>query len=98
MIVCSGDRKEVMAAIRRHRLFVEDCNHPGPASAARSEPYATLRKTAYAFFYPDRGGGRPAWIVQYYDESTPLPDGYCVLSVDMYADTGKIYVYYPWEY
>ena len=54
--------------------------------------------TSYAFFMADSGGGRPTWDVRYYDETVRLPDQYVVLSVTMFADTGKIITWYPWEY
>lgn len=53
--------------------------------------------TPYAFYIPDNGGGRPAWSIRYYDESFPYPDSYTVLSVEMYADTGEVYITLPWE-
>lgn len=54
--------------------------------------------TAYTFYHADFGGGRPVWTVRYYDETVRLPDSDLVLGVDIYADTGKIISYYPWEY
>ena len=53
--------------------------------------------TAYAFFSPDNGGGRPIWTVRYYDEQYRFPDMYLVLGVDIFADTGETYGYFPWE-
>lgn len=53
--------------------------------------------TGYAFYRAGFGGGRPVWIVKYYDESVRLPDNYMILSVDLYADTGEITSSFPRE-
>ncbi len=51
--------------------------------------------TPYAWYHGNFGSGRAAWIVRYYDESVRLPDTYCVMYVDIDADTGEIISMYP---
>ncbi len=87
---------------------------PSPNSISEEEALAIAKKvfmeerdyteeqlaklTPYALYKEDVGGGRPVWLVNYYDETVMLPDSHCVLGVDMYADTGDVYVRFPWEY
>ena len=105
---------EERAEVYKDNYYVGCYTVPDPSCISEEEALAIAKKafmeergyteeqlaglTPYAFFTGDSGGGRPAWAVKYYDETVKLPDQYVVLSVDMFADTGEIYVWYPWEY